>query len=564
MPASTAGEVGGTVPTCLWQGDTFHHLVGFTPSIESLLALTQPLTESTWSRIKVDPAMVLLVLRQPPAEKTRTDNLLQQFARAELLDQVLDLLETQTTRSIDFHAPALRGLYSCVHDLAERCQRRAELTLGRVDVVRAWCTGLFAGLGWLTVAATAPQLVQACREDGSFRTHPLEVQRRLWGVDQDALTRQMARRWGLPTWLTEVVGRLRLSSEVAADLGVHRGLFEVVQQAAFDQAQEGSWLALVPFEPGLNSSHQLMRAGEPPSTENPYTQPLLPALLRVTRENRRLGGQAARLAALEEENDRLHGALANRLLEEQERIRSGRLQAVAELAAGAGHEINNPLAVISGQAQYLLSHREAWFADEALPRVVQSLDTIIGQTRRIHTLLRQLMLFARPPVPHRRTHDLHLLIGEAIQSLEPQAQAGQIQLEGPSPFDLRMQLDREQFQTALTAVLRNAIEAQSGPGWVRVSVAVQGGTGLVEIAVEDGGPGPTQEQVPFLFDPFYSGRAAGRGKGLGLPVAWQLVRQLGGELRYNRPVGGPTRFLFRFPIGHAPDHHEDSTRGEAA
>ncbi len=66
--------------------------------------------------------------------------------------------------------------------------------------------------------------------------------------------------------------------------------------------------------------------------------------------------------------------------------------------------------------------------------------------------------------------------------------------------------------------------------------------------MEDGGPGPDPAQRPALFDPFYSGRSAGRGRGLGLPIAWRLARQQGGDVRLDAaPPAGPTRFILTLP-----------------
>ena len=72
---------------------------------------------------------------------------------------------------------------------------------------------------------------------------------------------------------------------------------------------------------------------------------------------------------LEVEIDHLRLALEEQVQAEGERLHSAKLEALAEFAAGAGHEINNPLAVISGQAQYLLSHEANWFVGDAQAQV---------------------------------------------------------------------------------------------------------------------------------------------------------------------------------------------------
>src|SRR5207302_476622 len=78
----------------------------------------------------------------------------------------------------------------------------------------------------------------------------------------------------------------------------------------------------------------------------------------------------------------------------------------------------------------------------------------------------------------------------------------------------------------------------------------------VEIVIEDNGPGPAALEREHLFDPFFSGRPAGRGRGLGLPTAWRLARQHGGDVRFMRPADGPTRFVLTLPRANEPRGQE--------
>src|SRR5207247_2207398 len=126
----------------------------------------------------------------------------------------------------------------------------------------------------------------------------------------------------------------------------------------------------------------------PPWTA-PSSFPLLPDLLTLAVENHRLRDSLI-TEHLEHERDVLHEALEQQRRGEHERLQALKLNALAELAAGAAHEINNPLAVISGQAQYLLGHEDQ-------PSHQKALQTIIGQTQRVHQVLTELMQFARPP-----------------------------------------------------------------------------------------------------------------------------------------------------------------------
>jgi two-component system, NtrC family, sensor kinase len=270
---------------------------------------------------------------------------------------------------------------------------------------------------------------------------------------------------------------------------------------------------------------------------SPANLPLLPDLLRLALENRRLAGPLA-VNHLQVQVDALHQAAARQRASEDQRLQQRKLHAMAELAAGAGHEINNPLAVISGQAQYLL------LSEQESARC-KALQTIVGQTQRIHHLLTGLMQFARPPAPRKQPIDLAGLVRDVLGSLQTLADERQVQLQVPELVAAPTVLvDPGQMRTMLTALLRNAIEAAPAAGWVRLQMEHRP-CGGVTFVVEDSGPGPTTTDREHLFDPFYSGRKAGRGRGLGLSTAWQLARQHNGEIRFDGD--GPTRFLLVLP-----------------
>jgi signal transduction histidine kinase len=252
---------------------------------------------------------------------------------------------------------------------------------------------------------------------------------------------------------------------------------------------------------------------------------------------------------MESEVDHLHRLLMEQRAGEGERLRAQKLAALAEFAAGAGHEINNPLAVISGQAQYLLG-------PETDPDRQRSLRTIVQQSQRIHQVLTDLMQFARPGRPQKRAVDARDLARDAAGAVVEMAAHRQVRVEVMTPDEPSVtDGDPKQIGTALSCLLRNAIEAagstvEPASGWVRIRVEVAA-TDRIRIAVEDSGPGPTAAQAEHLFDPFYSGRPAGRGRGLGLSTAWRLAREQDGDVSFEPQPDGPTRFvltLVRLPI----------------
>jgi signal transduction histidine kinase len=271
-------------------------------------------------------------------------------------------------------------------------------------------------------------------------------------------------------------------------------------------------------------------------------------LLALAAENRRLR-DAGLLRRVEGDLDALHRALEGQRRGEAERLLGQKLRGLAEFAAGAGHEINNPLAVISGQAQYLLQH-------EAEGSRQKALQTIIQQSQRIHQTLRDLMQFARPARPQKHVLDLLPLVQEVVVALGDLAGQRRVTLTAPD-YDpanrpVLLHADPGQLRTALTCLVRNAVEAAPADGWARVRLE-DPAADLVEVVVEDSGPGPDPAQHEHLFDPFYSGRQAGRGRGLGLPIAWRLAGEQGGSVRFVPLADGPTRFVLTLPRHREPE-----------
>ncbi len=233
-----------------------------------------------------------------------------------------------------------------------------------------------------------------------------------------------------------------------------------------------------------------------------------------------------------------------RLRDDFERaVAVARIESMRELAYGAGHEINNPLANIATRAQSLL-------LEERDPERRRRLSTIVDQSFRARDMIGGMMVFARPPKPRREPVDVGGIVAAAIEAVRVQATAAGVRLEySPLPAPRAVLVDRVQVEEALRALLVNAIEAASAGGRVVVRVTHEGGGhgSDCQVSVEDTGRGMTLEQVKRAFDPFYSGREAGRGAGMGLPKAWRLVESSGGDVVIDSRPGQGTRLLVRLP-----------------
>lgn len=204
------------------------------------------------------------------------------------------------------------------------------------------------------------------------------------------------------------------------------------------------------------------------------------------------------------------------------------MEAMAEFAAGAGHEINNPLATIIGRAQQLLR-------DETNPNRRQMLQSIGAQAYRIRDMIGDTMLFGRPPKPEPQIVQLQPIVERVVSQLGPSNCNVRLTISS----DLTLTADPTQLAIVLSELLRNSKQAlQPDGGTIQLRAEAQPGN--VRIEVEDRGAGFSDVERIHAFDPFFSGRQAGRGLGFGLPKCWQILRQHGGRIEIESPPGGPT------------------------
>lgn len=554
-------------------GEAAMDLPWLAPSVASMTTLAKADLPSVWTQLRTDPGIVLLAAH---LDDINPDSLLQA------------ILEHQAhfgAGFIDWNQPD-------ADRVRRACCRQAILASQLADKLgensqRAWIAAFLAPLGWLAVTAAGGNLLsESTKEDND----PAERQRRAWGLDHTALTRRLCRFWRLPAPLTAILGHLGLHAQIAGRLGAEPRLFRIVQLATLLTQKRGVGLDLTvgadeedllrELRLAPADADALARAAvdeELPrwTWESPGAQPLLGDLLQLALDKRRRDDSAC-IERLHQEIDLIQEALARQCGGEKERLQAAKLSALAEFAAGAGHEINNPLAVISGQAQYALKQMD-WldvpseeiedvgeYLDNLRTKITPSLAKIIHQTQRIHAILTELMQFARPAAPKMQTLSVQSLIQGVADSLQALAQERKVRLVcQDSGRDELVRGDLAQVRTALAGLLRNAVEAAPEGGWAGVRYQRQD-IGTLELIVEDDGSGPTPAIREHLFDPFFSGRSAGRGRGLGLPTAWRLARQQGGDVRFDGVQAGATRFVLTLPLARLPDADTGTDGGNGA
>jgi signal transduction histidine kinase len=225
-------------------------------------------------------------------------------------------------------------------------------------------------------------------------------------------------------------------------------------------------------------------------------------------------------------------------------VAEARLEAMRELAYGAGHEINNPLANIATRAQALL-------LEESDPERRRRLATIVDQSFRARDMIGGLMLVARPPKPKLAAAEAGGIVAAVVESIEAQAVARGVRLEFAVPVAaIEVTVDRVQVEEAIRAIAVNALEAVEQAGTVTLAAFRRSAADgeWCDITVVDGGRGMDGETMRRAFDPFFSGREAGRGAGLGLSKAWRLIEANGGEVVLESRPGQGTQVTVTLPL----------------
>lgn len=191
------------------------------------------------------------------------------------------------------------------------------------------------------------------------------------------------------------------------------------------------------------------------------------------------------------------------------------------------------------------------------PERRKALETINTQAFRAFEMLADLMLFAHPPALARTEFDVRELLDQVIQEHASAAEQQQTALTlAEAPASLTMiNADRTQLAAAIAACLKNSLESLKTGGEIQVSVAeykLAGESAGIEFIIADNGPGISPAIRRHLFDPFFSGREAGRGLGLGLCKVWRIAELHGGDVRVESESGQGAKFYLRIPCDPLP------------
>jgi signal transduction histidine kinase len=229
--------------------------------------------------------------------------------------------------------------------------------------------------------------------------------------------------------------------------------------------------------------------------------------------------------------------------------------ALAQLALGAAHEINNPLLGI-------LSHLELELNVTTDPDARQEVEQCIAGAKRISTTLHGLVNYARPGPLVLSKISLYRLVTDTLGFLEHQPMLRGKQLENDVPRDLPyIRADANQLSQVLMNLLLNAAEATREGGRISISASKLTYVDNIEIRVSDTGCGIPPDILAHVFEPFFTTKR-GRGTGLGLSISQAYVRSHNGEIRVDSVLNHGTTVTLTLPIRQAESNEKQREESE--
>ena len=229
-----------------------------------------------------------------------------------------------------------------------------------------------------------------------------------------------------------------------------------------------------------------------------------------------------------------------------ELARISRISAIAEMGSAIAHEINQPLTALMLYLQSMKRTDEPSNKTEAFTQHAM-IDKAYTEAERACAIIRRMRKFAEKREAEHKLVDLRPLIGDAIE-LSMAGHRHHTRLTRVDDPDLPlMSVDPVQFQQVVVNLVRNALEAVSGREDAEIRVMTRRHSEVLELSVEDNGPGIPPEVIDELFDAFSTFKNSGLG--LGLAISRTIAQNHGGDLKFNPGSGGRwTKFVLTLPL----------------
>jgi two-component system sensor histidine kinase AtoS len=219
------------------------------------------------------------------------------------------------------------------------------------------------------------------------------------------------------------------------------------------------------------------------------------------------------------------------------------LVSLGELAAGVAHHVRTPLTTISGYLQVMLGRID----DDKYTVRRDVLETLLGEVSYINDVVKELILFAKPPVQKEPNVDLNRLLEEALLLSFKDIGGEKINISKELAKNLPViTADNNLLKQAVMNIMQNAIESMDGEGVLSVKSWMNAELSMLVLAINDTGAGVTPEIMSRIFEPFYTTKLD--RVGLGLPIANRIIAEHGGFVNISAGEKGGTKVHIYLPI----------------
>ena len=248
--------------------------------------------------------------------------------------------------------------------------------------------------------------------------------------------------------------------------------------------------------------------------------------------------------------------LTERAQLEQQLRQAEKLSAVGRMISGVAHELNNPLSVVKGYLELVLSHHDL------SPRTRADLEKAAHESNRAAKLVMSFLSFAREQPSHRESVNLNEIATRLVElrQFDLTVAKTEVTLE-LDPKLPAISADPDQVHQLVVNLMSNSLQAMVGVKRSgRMKIITRAVDGVVQMIMEDNGPGVPPELVNRIFEPFFTTKEVGAGTGLGLSIAHSIMTEHKGRIFYQAGSLGGAAFVLEFPAAPAAPARQ-STEG---
>ena len=224
-------------------------------------------------------------------------------------------------------------------------------------------------------------------------------------------------------------------------------------------------------------------------------------------------------------------------------FQTSKLASIGELAAGVGHEINNPLAIIFGYMEKISNKYR-----KEIPDLIEPIDIVLNSTERIKKIVDGLRTFARMDTEHIQTVNVHKTINDSISLIETIYKQENIIIENLYKADKsEIKGNIGKLQQVIMNLFSNAKDALSQRGGT-IKIETRNKRNKVILKFSDDGVGIKKEDLDRIFDTFFTTKEVGKGTGLGLGISHSIIEGMNGKIEVDSEYGIGTEFTITLPI----------------